>query len=81
MNELYNAMMRNPVNRPAVNPQNRMAQVMQAMRNPMPVIMQAFPDIPSYMQNNANQILQYLQQNCGVTNAQIQQAAMQIPRF
>ena len=81
MNEIYNAMMRNPVNRPAVTPQNRMAQVMQAMRNPMQVIMQAFPDVPSYMQNNPNQILQYLQQTRNISNEQIQGIMNQIPRF
>lgn len=76
MNELYNAYMTNPMNRPmnstAANPMQRMNQVMQAMRNPVPVILQAFPDIPAYMQNSPEQMLQYIKQTRGISDQQIQ---------
>lgn len=85
MNPLYNALMQNPANRPAVNtganPMQRMGQVMQAMRNPVSVVMQSFPDIPAYMQNDPNQILQYLQQTRHISNEQIQNVINQLPRF
>lgn len=45
---------------------------MQAMRNPAAFVRQSFPDIPAYMQNDPNQILQYLQQTRGITSEQIQ---------
>lgn len=83
MNPLYNAMMQNPANRPisnvGMNPIQRVGQVVQAMRNPVPVIMQAFPDIPQSMQNNPNQILQYLQQTRNISNEQIQNIMNQFP--
>ena len=76
MNELYNAYMTNPMNRPmnstAANPMQRLNQVMQAMRNPVPVILQAFPDIPAYMQNSPDQMLQYIKQTRGISDQQIQ---------
>lgn len=76
MNPLYNAMMQNPANRPisnvGMNPTQKIGQVMQAMSNPVSVVMQAFPDIPQSMQNNPNQILQYLQQTRNISNQQIQ---------
>lgn len=76
MNELYNAYMTNPMNRPmnstAANPMQRMNQVMQAMRNPVPVILQAFPDIPAYMQNSPDQMLQYIKQTRHISDQQIQ---------
>lgn len=76
MNELYNAYMTNPMNRPmnspAANPMQRLNQVMQAMRNPVPVILQAFPDIPAYMQGSPEQMLQYIKQTRGISDQQIQ---------
>lgn len=76
MNELYNAYMTNPMNRPmnstAANPMQRLNQVMQAMRNPVPVILQAFPDIPAYMQNSPDQMLQYIKQTRSISDQQIQ---------
>ena len=76
MNELYTAYMGNPMNRPLpqqpMNLMQRMNQVMQAMRNPIPVIMQAFPDIPAYMQNSPEQMLQYLKQTRHISDQQIQ---------
>lgn len=83
MNPLYNAMMQNPANRPAVStsPMQRVNQVMQAMRNPVQVVMQAFPDIPAAMQNDPRQILQYLKQTRHISDEQIQNVIDQLPNF
>lgn len=85
MNPLYNMYMSNPANRPTevapVNPMQRMQQVMQAMQNPVGYLMQKFPDIPAYMQNNPNLILQYLQQTRNISNEQIQNIINQMPKF
>jgi len=85
MNELYNAYMSNPTNRPPVQsvttPIQRMNQVMQAMHNPMPVILQAFPDIPMYMRNDPNQMIQYLKQTRHISDQEIQNTMNQIPKF
>lgn len=69
MTPLYNMYGNPPVNS---QPMNRMQMVMQAMRNPVAVIKQKFPDIPDYMMNNPGQILQYLQQTRNITNNQLQ---------
>ena len=70
-----------PMQAPAFNnPMQKMQYVMQAMSNPAQFVMQAFPDIPPQMQNNPNQILQYLQQTRGISNQQIQNIMNQIPR-
>lgn len=61
--------------------QQRMQQVMQAMQNPIGFLRQKFPDIPANIQNDPNQILQYLQQTRGITNDQIQQTMNSIPNF
>ena len=63
------------------NPMQKMAYIMQAMRNPAAFVRQAIPDIPQEISNNPNQILQYLQQTRGISNEQIQQVAQQVPRF
>lgn len=63
------------------NPWQKAQFLMQAMRNPAAFVKQHIPDIPENIQNDPNQILQYLQQTRGVTNEQIQQLAQQIPRF
>lgn len=55
------------------HPQNRLGLAIQAMRNPAAFAKQAFPDIPDAIQNDPNQILGYLQQTRGISNAQIQQ--------
>ena len=85
MNELYNAYMSNPTNRPPVQPvttpMQRMNQVMQAIHNPMPVILQAFPDIPMYMRNDPNQMFQYLKQTRHISEQDIQNTINQIPKF
>ena len=63
------------------NPFQRFGEMMAAMRNPMAFVKQRFPDIPDQILNDPNQILQYMQQNCGVTDQDIQMAASQIPRY
>ena len=87
MNPIYNAMMQNPANRPAsnmnyaqMNPIQKMNQVMQAMRNPIEIITQAFPDIPVGIRNDASQIMQYLKQTRNISDEQLQQGVInQIP--
>lgn len=85
MNELYNASMQNPMNRPTpytpVTQMQKANQVMMAMWNPMQVIMQAFPDIPAAIQNDPYQIKQYLQQTRHITNEQIQNIMSQYPHY
>ena len=77
-NPLFNQM---PAQPPMpMNPMQRMNMVMQAMRNPVAFIRQAFPDIPEGIQNDPNQILGYLQQTRGITDQQIQQIQAQIPK-
>ena len=55
--------------------------VMQAMRNPVAFVRQAFPDIPDNIQNDPGQILGYLQQTRGISDQQIQQIQAQMPKF
>lgn len=90
MNPLYQSLMNMgmPVQQPTSfsgmtfqNPMQKMQYIMQAMTNPAAFVRQAIPDIPPEIANNPNQILQYLQKTRGISNEQIQQAAMQIPRF
>ena len=77
MNPLYDAMM---TNQPTpMNPLMKMQYMMQAMRNPAAFVRQAFPDIPVEIQNNPNQILQYLQQTRHISNQQIQNLINQNP--
>lgn len=61
--------------------QQKMQQVMQVMQNPIAFLKQRFPDIPANIQNDPNQILQYLQQTRGITNDQVQQTMNSIPNF
>ena len=63
------------------NPMQKMAYIMQAMTNPAAFVRQKFPDIPNEITNNPGQILQFLQQTRGITDAQVQAVANQIPRF
>lgn len=63
------------------NPIQKMNYIMQAMRNPAAFVKQQLPGIPDQILNDPGQILQYMQQNCGVTQADIQRVASQIPRF
>ena len=63
------------------NPIQKMNYIMQAMRNPAAFVKQNISGIPDQILNDPNQILQYMQQNCGVTQADIQRASSQIPQF
>lgn len=63
------------------NPMQKMNYILQAMQNPAAFVKQNIPNLPQEIANDPNQILQYLQRTYGITNQQIQQAAMQIPRF
>lgn len=60
---------------PSQNPMQMMANVMRAMMNPAAFVKQYFPDIPDNIQNDPNQVFNYLQQTRPqVTGQQIQQA-------
>jgi len=63
-----------------INPMQKVAYIMQAMTNPAAFVKNVFPDIPDQIQNNPNQILQYLQRTRGITQQDIQNAQNQIPR-
>lgn len=75
MNPLYNMLMANQ----PMNPMQKIQYMMQAMRDPAAFVRQAFPDIPPEIQNNPNQILQYLQQTRHISNQQIQNLINQNP--
>lgn len=70
MNPLYDALMTNQPR--SMNSLMKMQYMMQAIRNPAAFVRQAFPDILVEIQNNPNQILQYLQQTRHISNQQIQ---------
>ena len=58
-----------------MNPMQKMMTVMRAMSNPVAFVKQHFPDIPDGIQNDPNQVFQYLQQTRSpVSDQQIQQA-------
>lgn len=86
MNPLYNMIMsgamsgQNAMSPQAMNPIQKMQYIMQAMTNPAAFVRNAFPDIPANIQNNPNQILQYLQQTRNISNQQIQQIMQQMPK-
>lgn len=85
MNPLYNMVMSqqmnsgNAVSYQAMTPIQKANALMQAMQNPAAFVKQAFPDIPAEIQNNPNQILQYLQQTRHISNQQIQNLVNQNP--
>ena len=62
------------------NPIQKANYIMQAMQNPAAFVRQALPGIPVDISNNTNAILQYMKQNCGLTDMDIQAAASQMPR-
>lgn len=49
----------------------------QMMQNPQQAVAKAFPDMPQEIQNNPNQIMNWLQQN-GRINPQMYQMASQL---
>lgn len=89
MNPLYQQMMGGGQAAPApsfggmggMNPMQRMSAMMQAMQNPMAFVSRAFPDIPEGIRHDPRQILSYLQQSRGISDAQIQAIRQQMPRF
>jgi hypothetical protein len=67
------------VNQNPNNPLQRLQQAYQAMSNPAAFVRNAFPDIPAQIQNDPNQILQYIQQTRNISPAQIKQLVSQYP--
>lgn len=63
------------------NPIQKMNYIMQAMQNPVAFVRQNIPNLPQEISNDPNRILQYMQQNMGVTQQDIQNAQAQIPMF
>lgn len=65
------------------NPIQKMNYIMQAMQNPAAFVRQHLPGIPeqAYSDPTGNGVLQYMQQNMGVTQQDIMNAESQIPRF
>lgn len=58
-----------------MNPMQKMMAVMQAMSNPIAFVKQRFPDIPENIQNDSNQVFQYLQRTRSpVSEQQIREA-------
>lgn len=77
-------MTQNPYSPPVFqNPMQKMNYIMQAMRNPAAFVKQNLPGIPADAFNDptGNAVLQYMQQNMGLTQQDIQRAASQIPHF
>ena len=62
------------------NPVQKMNYIMQAMRDPSSFVRNAIPGLPIEIANDPDKILNYMKQNCGVTDADIQYAASQIPK-
>ena len=60
------------------NPAQKVAYIMQAMRNPAAFMKQQFPDIPDNIVNNPEEVLSYLQRTRGISNEQIQQLSGQL---
>lgn len=68
---------------PFQNPIQRMNYILQAMQNPAQFVRQNLKGIPEQAFNDptGNSVLQYMMNNMGVTQQDIQNAAYQIPRF
>ena len=65
------------------NPMQKMTYLMQAMRNPAAFVKQFIPNIPDEVLRDptGNSVLQYMQQNMGVTQQDIMNAQAQIPQM
>ena len=94
MNPLYQQLMGSRMPQPAQapqmsggirfqNPMQKMQYFLQAMRNPAAFVKQNLPGVPeqAYSDPTGNQVLQYMMNNMGVTQQDIQNAANQAPRF
>jgi len=58
-----------------MNPMQKFMTMMQAMSNPIAFVKQRFPDIPVNIQNDPNQVFNYLQRTRNpVSDQQIQEA-------
>ena len=67
---------------PRPNPMQMMANLMKAMMNPAAFVKQNFPDIPDNIQNDPNQVFNYLQQtHPQVTTQQLQEAQQTAGQF
>lgn len=66
-----------------VNPLQKMNYIMQAMRNPAQFVREHVSGIPESAFNDptGNGVLNYMQQNMGVTNQDIVNAQNQIPQI
>ena len=66
-----------------MNPIQKVGYILQAMQNPAQFVRQHLTGIPEQAFNDptGNQVLQYMQQNMGVTQQDIQNAASQIPQM
>lgn len=64
------------------SPMQKMGAMMQAMRNPAQFVRQRLPQIPEEAFNDpsGNAVLQYMMNNMGVTQQDVQNAMNQIPR-
>ena len=64
------------------NPIQKMNYIMQAMQNPAQFVRQHLSGIPEQAFNDptGNAVLQYMQQNMGVTQQDIMNASSQIPQ-
>lgn len=74
MNPLYQQIMSGASSPSFQNPIQKMQYIMQAMTNPAAFVKQHIPDLPNEISGNPMAILNWLQQNKGVSNQQIQQA-------
>lgn len=65
------------------NPMQMMAAAMQAMRNPQAFVRQNIPGIPEEAFNDptGNGVLQYMMNNLGVTQQDINNIQSQFPRY
>ena len=72
MNPLYQSMLNGGMVPVRPSPMSKMQQAMQAMTNPAAFIKNRFPDIPDNIMYDPNQVMQYLQQTRGITQADIQ---------
>lgn len=61
------------------NPIQKANYIRQAMINPAAFVRQALPNLPAEIANDPNQILNFMRQNMGVTDMDIQNAMSQIP--
>ena len=89
MNPLYSMLMSQQYAQPEqsqqpfafMNPFQKANYVMRTLRDPASFVKQQFPDIPSDIANDPNQILQYLQRTRNISNEQISQLVNQLSRW